>query len=61
MKKNICYHTLFVILTLVAAAMYVFLMFNNNVWYDEAYSLALIKHSFGEFVSITAADVHPPL
>ena len=61
MKKNICYHTLFVILTLVAATMYVFLMFNNNVWYDEAYSLAMIKHSFGEIVSITAADVHPPL
>jgi uncharacterized membrane protein len=34
---------------------------NKSIWADEAYSLALIKHSWKNLVSITAADVHPPL
>ena len=36
-------------------------MFNGAVWYDEAYSMAMIEHSFGEICRITAQDVHPPL
>jgi uncharacterized membrane protein len=34
---------------------------NKSIWLDEAYSLALIRHSWKDLVSITAADVHPPL
>ena len=40
---------------------FVCLIFNGNVWYDEAYSLAMIKHSFADIALITAKDVHPPL
>ncbi len=61
MKKNIGYHIVFTILVLGAIALYCSLIFNNNVWYDESYSLAMIKHSFWEICAITAADVHPPL
>lgn len=28
---------------------------------DEAFSFALVRHSFSEIWTITAADVHPPL
>ena len=34
---------------------------NQTFWYDEAYTLAIMKHSFSEIWRITAADVHPPL
>lgn len=41
------------------------LLYNNYIhqtfWYDEAYTLAIMKYSFSEICKITAADVHPPL
>jgi len=61
MKKNIIYNIAFVLMLVISAFMYGTMMFNNNVWYDEAYSLAMIKHSFSEIAQITAEDVHPPL
>lgn len=36
-------------------------LINKTVWYDEAYSIALIKYSYQEIWNITASDVHPPL
>lgn len=35
--------------------------FHENVWFDESYSVALAKHSFGEIWSIGGNDVHPVL
>lgn len=40
---------------LVAGAMY------DNLWFDEAYSVALAAHSAPELLRIAATDVHPPL
>lgn len=37
------------------------LSFGKGIWFDEAYSLAMIRNSFKEMSLITAADVHPPL
>lgn len=34
---------------------------NRTFWYDEAYTIAIMKYSFSEIWKITAADVHPPL
>ena len=61
MKKNIGYHIAFIIFIILGIFLYSSLIFNNNVWYDEAYSLAMIGHSFSDICKITAADVHPPL
>lgn len=36
-------------------------IFDDNLWGDEAFSANIIQKSFGEIVSITAMDVHPPL
>lgn len=37
------------------------LCFSNDIWYDELFTVGLIRHSYGELVDLTARDVHPPL
>lgn len=37
------------------------LIFNDNLWFDEAYTLSLIQHSFSEIIKILKTDMHPPL
>ena len=36
-------------------------IFHSNIWFDEAYSVAIAKHSFSEIWSIGGNDVHPIL
>ena len=35
--------------------------FNGNIWYDEGYSVALVRQDFAQIWQLTAIDVHPPL
>lgn len=35
--------------------------FYTAFWYDEAYTINLVRHSFGHLWHVTANDVHPPL
>lgn len=35
--------------------------FSYDIWTDEAFSLKMIQHNYIDIVSLTAADVHPPL
>lgn len=35
--------------------------FSPNIWTDEAFSLALVSHSWSDMLAIAATDVHPPL
>ena len=35
--------------------------FHTNIWFDEAYTVGLVNHSFSEIWQITGNDVHPPL
>lgn len=37
------------------------LVFNNNLWFDEAYTLSLIQHNYTEVIKILETDMHPPL
>lgn len=41
--------------------LYISLLFNHNIWTDEAFTLQLIKGNAGEIIEGTAEDVHPPL
>lgn len=34
-------------------------IFHTNVWFDESYTVAIVKHSFSEIWQIGGADVHP--
>lgn len=45
----------------VAAALYMHGIVTWSLWFDEAFSAALIKESPWELIKLTAADVHPPL
>lgn len=36
-------------------------IFHNNAWFDEAYSIGIATHSFGEIWQIGGNDVHPIL
>lgn len=49
---------------LVAAVSMILMMrqaFSLDVWIDESFSMALIRHSYLEMIQLTAIDVHPPL
>lgn len=41
--------------------LYLSLIFNQNVWTDEIFTMKLIRGSFSDIVTGTAKDVHPPL
>ncbi len=41
--------------------LYFSLIFNHNIWTDEAFTLQLIQGDLKEIVEGTAIDVHPPL
>ncbi|MGM9605133.1 MAG: glycosyltransferase family 39 protein [Faecousia sp.] len=49
------------LMLLLAAVIYSLMALSDNIWADEAYTFAMLRHSFGEIWQITAADVHPPL
>ena len=33
----------------------------ENFWYDEAYTIGMIRRDFSDIIHITSQDVHPPL
>ncbi len=33
----------------------------DDIWYDETFSMGFIRGGFGDIISLTARDVHPPL
>ncbi|PXV62203.1 dolichyl-phosphate-mannose-protein mannosyltransferase [Dysgonomonas alginatilytica] len=49
-------------IALMAFSLFLFISaYNDSFVFDEAYSMAMIQHSYSEIWNITAADVHPPL
>lgn len=59
MERN--FKKIFGAILVVAAAMYAVFSLDPLVWADEAYSFALVRHSYADIWKITAADSHPPL
>ena len=57
MKSRNCLPYLF---TVVCTIIYLSLVFNDNVWMDEAFSASIIRCGFDEMVSRTFADTLPP-
>lgn len=50
------------IITVIISISYVSLIFNNNIWTDEAFTIDLVSSgSVQDIISGTANDVHPPL
>lgn len=59
LKKH--FRPIYLGLILSAAVMYLILSMDPLVWADEAYTMAIVRHSYREIWQITTADVHPPL
>lgn len=45
----------------IAAGLSLYIGYTQSVWFDEAYSIALAEHSWGDIVRLTSQDVHPPM
>lgn len=50
----------FMLAAVIMLGVSVFLCFSNDIWYDELFTMGLANQSFGELISITGQDVHPP-
>lgn len=46
---------------LIGVILYISLIFNNNLWLDEAFSAALIRTDYAGVLKASAADTLPPL
>lgn len=63
-RKICCRETAGRLLFVFAAVMLVNsvrLCFCGDIWYDELFTVGMAEHSYGELISFTAKDVHPPL
>ncbi len=45
----------------LAFGLYMYQIGESSIWFDEAFSVALINKSPSELIHLTAVDVHPPL
>ncbi|XER12454.1 hypothetical protein SATMO3_26440 [Sporomusa aerivorans] len=48
-------------LLLAGLLFFVSCAFYKEMWFDEAYTVAMVRHDFFRICEITALDVHPPL
>lgn len=59
-ESKLFFYLCLTVATVGLAAQFIF-SFSPNIWVDEAFSIALTAHPWGEMLSIAATDVHPPL
>ncbi len=52
---------LFLVLSAAGLACLCYFTKGEDIWYDEVFSVIYAKKDFARIVSLTAADVHPPL
>ncbi len=50
-----------VIVLLLAFALRVYKLGDQNVWWDEAFSVWVARHNLGTLTTLAAGDTHPPL
>ena len=50
-----------IIVLLLAFALRVYKLGDQNVWWDEAFSVWVTRHDIGTLTTIAAGDTHPPL
>lgn len=61
MKKKHLENILFYLIPVLLFLTALISVFNNSVWWDEKFSLAMIEKSYSDITHLTALDVHPPL
>ena len=50
-----------VVVLLLAFALRVYKLGDQNVWWDEAFSVWVTRHDLGTLTTLAAGDTHPPL
>ena len=60
MKKRMTYEFWWKVLPAVAVIIWGAFCVSPNLWYDEAYSVALVSRSWFDMIYITALDAHSP-
>ena len=53
--------SLFLLIICFAALLYLFNINFSEIWIDEAFTKALVRHPFSQICSLVAGDFHPPL
>ena len=56
-KENIIH----IAIIIIGAILLLIPAFHSNIWFDEAYSVGIVEHSFSEIWTIGSHDVHPIL
>lgn len=59
--KKISLQTAHRVLLAVGALFFLLGSFQENIWFDESYTVGLVSHSIPDLVRIALTDVHPPL
>jgi len=59
--KRINKNIWFILIFIFAALFYLYNINFSNIWIDEAFTKALVKHSFGDITGLIKSDFHPPL
>ena len=59
-SENRWFVAVLIICGVFAASASLFIGLHQSVWFDEAYSILLAKHSVAEIIRLTGLDTHPP-
>jgi hypothetical protein len=59
--KRLNHHLLFLFIFVFAALFYLYNINFSDLWIDEAFTKALVRHSYGEIIQLINNDFHPPL
>ena len=57
MEPYACLHLLVLVL---GTALMISGCFHGGLWFDESYTVGMMRQSFGDMLRISVADVHPP-
>ncbi|MEG1705648.1 MAG: glycosyltransferase family 39 protein, partial [Clostridia bacterium] len=55
------YKKVSIAIIIIATILQVVCIFNNNIWFDESYTVGLVNHNIIDLIKIAIADVHPVL
>jgi len=59
--KQVNQNIWFILIFIFASVFYLYNINFSDIWIDEAFSKALVRHSYGEITQLIKNDFHPPL
>jgi hypothetical protein len=59
--KRVNQNTWFILIFIFGSILYLYNINFSDIWIDEAFTKALVRHSYGEIIQLIKNDFHPPL